>query len=212
MSRSMDDARFVVERSAGFNESAGPWEGGRIGFAIGERVFWTDSYTFPGDTTASHAEKVAYVTDIIMRLNHGRPAARSRRIRAMTASPAPDMPSEEEIADQIDEYLPNFGGSLKAARAILALIRPAFEALDHECQSSMEEIARERARADAAEAKLAQAVEALGPFASALKDNWSKQPDESPIIAGPHAYDMRLEFTLGDFRRARAAATMGEKT
>lgn len=74
MANSMDDARLVVEKASGFHESAGPWEAGKIGFAVGERVFWTDSYAFPGDNTASHAEKVAFATDIIMRLNHGRPA------------------------------------------------------------------------------------------------------------------------------------------
>ena len=36
-------ARFVTERHAGYHESAGPYEGGRIGFSIGERVFWTGS-------------------------------------------------------------------------------------------------------------------------------------------------------------------------
>ncbi len=64
-------ARLVFEKSSGFHESAGPWEGGRIGFSIGDRVFWTDSYSFPGDSTASHAEKVAFAHEIVVRLNCG---------------------------------------------------------------------------------------------------------------------------------------------
>lgn len=43
---------------------------------------------------------------------------------------------------------------------------------------------------------------ALKPFGEALKGNWSAQSDNMKIFAGPHAYDLRLEFTLADFRRA----------
>jgi hypothetical protein len=74
MANGTEDARFVVEKTHGFHEGGGPWEGGKVGFAIGEQVFWTGNYSFPGDTTASHAEKVAFAMNIIMRLNHGRPA------------------------------------------------------------------------------------------------------------------------------------------
>ncbi len=47
---------------------------------------------------------------------------------------------------------------------------------------------------------------ALEPFAKALKGNWSAQPDSMAIVAGPHGGDLRLEFTLADFRRAAALA------
>lgn len=44
---------------------------------------------------------------------------------AMSADIAPAaMPGVEEIADAIDEYLPNFGGSLQAAHAVLDLFAP----------------------------------------------------------------------------------------
>ncbi|MFM2005447.1 MAG: hypothetical protein RLZZ09_1102 [Pseudomonadota bacterium] len=46
---------------------------------------------------------------------------------------------------------------------------------------------------------------ALAPFAGVLGGNWSHQPDSLPIVAGYGAHDLRLRFTLGDFRRARAA-------
>jgi hypothetical protein len=48
---------------------------------------------------------------------------------------------------------------------------------------------------------------ALEPFAGALEGNWSHQPDSLPIVAGYGAHDLRLRFTLGDFRRARTALT-----
>lgn len=48
---------------------------------------------------------------------------------------------------------------------------------------------------------------ALDPFAGALEGNWSQQPDSLPIVAGYGAHDLRLRFTLGDFRRAHAALT-----
>lgn len=48
---------------------------------------------------------------------------------------------------------------------------------------------------------------ALEPFSKALKGNWSHQPDEMKISAGWEngGIDIRLHFTLGDFRRATAA-------
>lgn len=48
-------------------------------------------------------------------------------------------------------------------------------------------------------------VEALAPFADALKGNWSHQPDDMEIVLGPHASDLRMKVTLGDLRRARSA-------
>jgi len=72
------------------------------------------------------------------------------------------MPGEREIADMIDMYLPNFGGSLPAARAILALFAPILAERDGwvthwqtKCQATRTlELAAE-ARALAAEAALA---------------------------------------------------------
>jgi len=53
---------------------------------------------------------------------------------------------------------------------------------------------------------------ALEPFAAALKGNWSHQPDSMVIVAGPFHTDMRMDFKLGDFRRARAALTQEPRT
>lgn len=47
--------------------------------------------------------------------------------------------------------------------------------------------------------------EALRPFADALQGNWSQQPDDMPIEAGPSEHDLRMQLRLGDFRKARAA-------
>jgi hypothetical protein len=53
--------------------------------------------------------------------------------------------------------------------------------------------------------EIAKLRAALKPFATALKGNWSHQSDEMPIDAGFGATDLRMQFRLGDFRRARAA-------
>lgn len=87
MAEKMDDARLVFEKASGFHDGAGPWEAGKIGFAIGERVFWTDSYTFPGDNTVSHAEKVAFAHEIVLRLNRG----------AHALAALPDDPTSEAL-------------------------------------------------------------------------------------------------------------------
>lgn len=65
----------------------------------------------------------------------------------------------------------------------------------------------------ALEARLAAAekmAEALRPFAEQLKGNYSKQPDTMPINAGFGESDLRFEFRLGDFRRARRALAAWE--
>lgn len=118
-------------------------------------------------------------------------------------------------------------------RAILSLIRPAFEAkdqqvrelaqlLDKQMGTPCEQI-RHQQEVDDLKAKLAQAVEAMEPFVQAFdgaresyvqrygKDaevglaNFNKMPDR-------WAMD-RLTFDMGTFRRARAAASAirGEK-
>jgi hypothetical protein len=82
------------------------------------------------------------------------------------------------------------------------------------------EIAAHKGNADAnyskwveADAKLAKAVEALRPFAEALKGNYSHQSDALPISMGHGKDDLRWVLPLGDFRRARAllAEIEGEK-
>lgn len=50
----------------------------------------------------------------------------------------------------------------------------------------------------------AELVSALEPFADALKDNYSHQVDDFPIIAGSNQMDVRFKWTLGDLRRAQA--------
>jgi hypothetical protein len=64
------------------------------------------------------------------------------------------------------------------------------------------------------EAKLAKAVEALRPFAEALKGNYSHQSDALPISMGHGKDDLRWVLPLGDLRRARAllAEIEGEQT
>ena len=57
----------------------------------------------------------------------------------------------------------------------------------------------------AAEADAARLREALKPFATVLKDNWFHQRDGLKIRCGTNEFDLRLDLTLGDFRKARAA-------
>jgi hypothetical protein len=52
--------------------------------------------------------------------------------------------------------------------------------------------------------KLAEAVEALRPFADVLKGNYFHQPDTLPISMGFGHYDRRWALKLMDFRNARA--------
>ncbi|MFC5423259.1 hypothetical protein ACFPOB_27315 [Bosea eneae] len=94
------------------------------------------------------------------------------------------LPSEEEIAKLISGAPFPSTKSLTKARAILSLIRPAFEAKEREIEAASEEaaenasretlwrdqLAREEARALSAEAKLAQAVEELSGLRQAIVD------------------------------------------
>ncbi|MFN7185450.1 MAG: hypothetical protein ACK5VE_03655 [Alphaproteobacteria bacterium] len=68
------------------------------------------------------------------------------------------------------------------------------------------------ARAEAAEAERDDMAaerdrlrEALKPFATVLKDNWFHQRDGLKIRCGTNEFDLRLDLTLGDFRKALAA-------
>jgi hypothetical protein len=155
----------------------------------------------------------------------------------MTASPAPETPSEETLArwlcaheghtpEQVDglwtEWLDN-------ARELLALIRPAFEAAEADasqwqgtlrfCEGEwsdergtmIDTIQRARAARLSAEAKLAQAVEALEPFAAAAEFFPDAKDDAHLMLrqngSGRHYTDM---FTVADLRRARTASAIGK--
>lgn len=123
----------------------------------------------------------------------------------MTASPAPGMPSEEEIARLICGIDPP-AIWLDEARAILALIRPAFEAKERELAATHD--AYQQAAVDAvalyrdADAKLAQAVVALRVVIYETTHLSPRRDDGS--------HDCRISAEA--LRSARAAAVMGEKT
>jgi hypothetical protein len=51
---------------------------------------------------------------------------------------------------------------------------------------------------------------ALTPFAEALKGNWSHQHDLTMVRAGLNSSDLRMNLTLGNFRRARAALSASQ--
>jgi hypothetical protein len=71
------EARVIYDRRHGFNEDVGPSEGGRIGVAFGSEVFWTGSYSFPGDDMVSYGAKVGFATELARRWNAGRLALQS---------------------------------------------------------------------------------------------------------------------------------------
>jgi hypothetical protein len=71
---------------------------------------------------------------------------------------------------------------------------------DRQYDQNTEQITR-IAALEAENEKLRAAIE---PFALALAGNWSHQPDNLAIDAG-FGIDLRMHFSLGDFRRARAA-------
>ena len=51
---------------------------------------------------------------------------------------------------------------------------------------------------------------ALTPFAEALKGNWSHQHDLTMVRAGLNSSDLRMNLTLGNFRRARAVLSASQ--
>lgn len=135
------------------------------------------------------------------------------------------LPSEEEILRVIQSVMDrdNHALALRATREIHALIGPAIEQMAATRDSyyrTIEMMAQENAvylehwqfeetRALSAEAKLAQAVEALGPFASYHEDTEFLDDKGQPLPDAQHAGYVYL--TLGDFRRARSASR-GETT
>ena len=111
---------------------------------------------------------------------------------------------------------------VRDARAILDLIRPAFEAKERELQAALfasrhetdlcQQALEDRA---AAEAKLAQAVEAMAPFDDALGEDDEGYGGGLTVVMKWGActdYSITLE-DLRDLRKAaRSAEAMGEKT
>ena len=61
-------AQVVHERHNGFDASSGPWEAARVGFRIGNRVFWTGCYSSPG-TPGSYDLDAALASEIVKRWN-----------------------------------------------------------------------------------------------------------------------------------------------
>lgn len=107
------------------------------------------------------------------------------------------------------------------ARAILDLIRPAFEAKEREIAEADAEItltesllADERAVRFAAEAKLAQAVEAMAPFDDALgEDDEGYGGGLTVVMKWGYCTDYSITLEdLRDLRKAARAAASGEKT
>jgi len=86
--------------------------------------------------------------------------------------------------------------------ASIAQLQQRIAELDAECVTSMKTIADERAAREAAEAKLAEAVEVLEPFA-AIKFAWRGDHVELAACSRDEI-DGVLSLTMGDFRRARS--------
>lgn len=129
----------------------------------------------------------------------------------MTASQpaAPGMPGEETIREMVEAAQSGLLTDSEAARAILDLIHPAFEAKEREKAAALGLIEGHAAVIAQLEAKLAQAVEALEPFSKvadafkpAMPDDERRWPGHIPLP------------TVADFRRARSAsaAARGETT
>lgn len=126
------------------------------------------------------------------------------------------------IAIAIEEWLFNGAADDRAAADIAALIRPAFDAKEREIEAlkklpviadyiEVQDHARAmEARALSAEAKLAQAVEALEPFDDALGEDDDGYPDETKLTVSWRAHTYHA-LTLADLRRARSASARGEK-
>lgn len=66
------EARVVYERHHGADANYGPCEVGKVGVAFGDEVFWTASYSFPGDNMSAYGAKVGFATELARRWNAGR--------------------------------------------------------------------------------------------------------------------------------------------
>lgn len=127
------------------------------------------------------------------------------------------LPSEEAIADEIQRYIPTFHGAREASRAILDLIRPAFEAKEQEieryeamikCEQDAAihwcgEAAKLNDRALSAESKHAQAVEALDLYRDAVRIDVKM---DGPLFMGANSSALKRAW------EADRAAARGEKT
>jgi hypothetical protein len=59
----------VLYENFGADEQHGTYEYGRVGFRIGNRVFWLDSYYFPGTSSKAYQDAVAEAADICGAVN-----------------------------------------------------------------------------------------------------------------------------------------------
>lgn len=102
----LEEARFVIETHVSYSEESGPAEGGRIGFAIGERVFWTDAYF--NESKRLFEAKRDYAKAIVAAINEGRMFA-----EVQPAAPAPGVLPPGWLAWDVSKGAPHlYGGSL----------------------------------------------------------------------------------------------------
>lgn len=98
--------------------------------------------------------------------------------------------------------------ALATMAAELEAVKRERGALDHECQQSMAEIARGRARAETAEASLATLREQVAEKDRALEP-FAKRADAYDLAYPPYADDDWTTVLIGDLRAARRARAMG---
>ncbi|MCV9940888.1 hypothetical protein OIU35_31445 [Boseaceae bacterium BT-24-1] len=152
-----------------------------------------------------------------------------------TASPAAPVVPGEEIARDIAAFLKLRDEEVtdpdertdeeraESALAILDIIRPAFDAkdrqvrelallLDKQMGTPCEQI-RHQQEVEALQAKLAQAGEAMEPFAGYYGPHYPDTDDRGVPLPDEDGTGW-VYLTVGDFRRARSAASdiRGEKT
>lgn len=68
----LTEAQVVYERHPYCDERSGPGEYGRIGFTIGDRVFWVDSFYFPGTPKATYDAAARFSEEVVTAFNRGR--------------------------------------------------------------------------------------------------------------------------------------------
>ena len=64
------DAQVVHERHEGFDPQSGPWGSNRVGFRIGDRVFWTGCAGSHGGGQSYNLD-AALAAEIVRRWNAG---------------------------------------------------------------------------------------------------------------------------------------------